>query len=117
MDGYELELKRFEIESYEKWRDWCTKMPKLHFKEEWEVKIIPPFGGAFARFTIDYKGNHISVYCDVLSRLGYMVDDNGEPIPYFEIYPNENGDCSRYYFDEVDAMMHEIDRLLKKGAE
>ena len=111
MDDMELELTRSKVESLEKWRDAIPQIPALHFKEEWEVKIIPPFGGAFARFTIDYNGNHISVYYDALSRLGYM------PQPYFEIYPNDNGDCSRYYANETGEMMEDIDRLLKKGAE
>lgn len=114
MIDFDLEKMRYHIEFKEDWRDWCTKMPKLHFKEEWEVKIIPAFGGAITRFTIDYKENHISVYCDVLSRLGYMVDDAGDPIPYFEIYPNENGDCSRYLFDETEQMMKDIERLLNE---
>lgn len=114
MNNWKLEEERFEIERKEEWRNWCGKMPKLHFKEEWEVKIIPAFGGAFTRFTIDYNGKHISVYCDVLSRLGYMFDEADSPIPYFEIYPNEDGDCNRYLFDETEQMMKDIERLLNE---
>lgn len=113
MMNYELEMKRCEIESQEKWRDVCKKMPSLHFKEEWEVKIIPPFGGALARFIIAHNNKYVSVYYDEYSRLGWMCDAYDNPIPYFELYPNANDDVSRYYLNETEEMMKEIEELLK----
>lgn len=110
--NYELDMKRYEVENTEKWREWCKKMPKLHFKPEWDVTIIPPFGLALTRFCVDYNGKHVSVYFDAYSNLGFMYDENDEPIPYFEIYPNKEGDISRYLLNETDEMMKDIEEIL-----
>ena len=61
-------------------RGWGARIPALHFEKEWDVKIIPPFGGAVIRFYINYNGKHVSVYLDGYSELGYMVDENDKPI-------------------------------------
>lgn len=117
--NYELEMKRYEVEGAENWRDWMRKIPPLKFKEEWNVKIIPPFGGAMARFCIDYNGRYVSVYLDVMSRLGWMVDDNDEPIPYWELYAPDAADkdekfddVNRYYLNETDELMKDIEIAL-----
>ena len=110
LNNFTLEDKRCEVEAREGWREWCNKMPKLHFDPAWSVRILPPYGGAMARFDIEYNGNYVDVYFDVYSRLGWMVNDDG-PIPYFELYPWE-GDCKRYYMDEVDEMMDDIRTVL-----
>lgn len=63
------------ISEYEKLQEcikWSEKIPALHFEKEWDVKIIPPFGGAIIRFTIDYNNKHVSVYFDGYSELGFM---------------------------------------------
>ena len=80
-------------------------------KKEWDVKIIPPFGGAVIRFYINYNGKHVSVYFDGYSELGYMVDENDEPVPYFEYYDGE--ECYRYYIDESEQMMADIKKFLE----
>lgn len=112
MIGYENEIVRYKVESDEKWREWSRKMPALHFKPEWDVVIIPPFGGALVRFRIDYNGKYVSVYFDAYSKLGYMYDEEDRPIPYWEIYPNSDGSVSRFYMDEIDDMMEEIEEIL-----
>jgi hypothetical protein len=99
------EMLRYEVERSEKWRDWCPQIPKLHFKEEWEVKIIPPFGGAIARFTVSYNHKHCSIYLDCYSRLG-LVDE-----PYWEIYCD--GECARFFLNEHEEMMEHIQNCLK----
>ena len=71
------------MKNYEKWK---KELPFFHFDEKWKVKIIPPFAGAVIRFFINYKDKNVSVYFDPDSSLGYMYDDNDEPIPYFEYY-------------------------------
>lgn len=110
-EEFKLEIDRGQIEQKEKWRNICNEIPPIHFKSEWKVYIIPPFGGAIARFLIEYKNKTISVYFDYYDRLGIMKQ------PYYEIYPNEDGDCSRYFVDEVDKMMEHIERLLEDGKE
>lgn len=111
--GFELEQKRYEVEAAEKWREWADKIPALHFEPEWNVHIIPPYGGAFARFYIKNGNKYADVYFDVLSRMGWMYDtDAGSPIPYFELYPWE-GDCKRYYMDEVKELENDIRKILE----
>jgi hypothetical protein len=43
---------RYQVESQERWHEWERLMPQLHFKENWGVTIIPPFGGAIIRFRV-----------------------------------------------------------------
>lgn len=94
------------------YREWMTKLPAFHFDKEWDVRIIPPFGGAIIRFTIEYKGKHISVYFDAYSNLGFVYEDNNgeKPIPYFEYYDGDN--IHRYYLNEADQMMEDIREFL-----
>lgn len=101
-----------DYERLQEHRKWMTKMPSLHFEREWDVKIIPPFGGVLTRFTIDHNGKHVSVYFDGYSELGWMYDDDNNPIPYFEYYDGE--DTHRYLMDEVDEMMEDIKNFLNK---
>lgn len=106
MDNMGLEMKRYAIESQEKWREICNKIPSLNFKKEWNVKIIPPFGGALTRFWIGYKNNHVSVYLDWYGRLG-CVDE-----PYWELCPWED-DVKRYYLTETEELMKDIETVLE----
>ena len=100
-----------DYENLQEYRKWGSKIPYLHFEKEWDVKIIPPFCGAIIRFYIEYNGKHVSVYLDGYSELGYMTDENGKPIPYFEYYDGE--ECYRYYIDESEQMMDDIKKFLE----
>lgn len=107
-----LEVSRI-ISDYERVQEhmkWAKEIPALHFEKEWDVKIIPPFAGAVIRFCINHNNKHVSVYFDAYSQLGYMVDKDGNPIPYFEYYDGE--DCYRYYMNEADKMMEDIKKFL-----
>lgn len=46
-------LNRLAIEQKENWREICKSVPTLHFKPEWEVSIIPPFGGDIKRYYLN----------------------------------------------------------------
>ena len=99
--------ERRSIERKEQWETWGKCIPALHFKPEWEVKIIPPFMGAMVRFYINYNNKHVSVYLDCYGRLG-CVD-----IPYYEMYDGE--DTHRYIMSnngDIDQMMDDIDKVL-----
>jgi len=97
-------LKRAEVEREEEWGEkWIKEIPHLHFKQDWKVKIIPPFGGAIARFWIDKGDNHVSVYLDCYDKLGYFG------APYWEVYPYEE--------DVYRVAMNDTDELLKIIAE
>ena len=100
-----------EYERVQEYRKWQNEIPALHFEKEWNVRIIPPFRGAIIRFWINYNNKHVSVYFDAYSELGYMIDENGEPIPYFEYYDGE--ECYRYYIDETERMMADIKAFLE----
>ena len=110
MRSFEETMLILKCESLQEYRKWEKEIPTLHFEKEWDVKIIPPFAGAIIRFTIDYNGKHISVYFDGYSELGYMVDENGNPIPYFEYFDGE--DCHRYHMNEAELMMEDIKDFL-----
>lgn len=109
-DNYINEIKRGEVERDEEWKKWCDKIPAIQFDSAWKVRVIPPFLGALARFWIEHNNKSVSVYFDGFSRLGWMVDSNDDPVPYYEMYDGD--DCTRYYLDETDEMMADIRRVL-----
>jgi hypothetical protein len=93
-------------------KKWNKKLPVFHFKQEWNVRIIPPFQGAIIRFTIKYNGKRVSVYFDGYSRLGQMHDSNYKPIPYFQC-TYEKDSIKYYYLDESENMMKDIETFLE----
>lgn len=99
--------KRYDLEREEKWNEIWRDIPELNFKEDWGVRIIPPFSGAVARFLI-MKGDEqiCSVYLDWFDNIGFV----GEP--YYEVYPMHN-DVGRYTLNEVDEMLGDIDKAFK----
>ena len=101
-----------DYERVQECRKWAKEIPTLHFEKEWEVKIIPPFSGAVIRFYINYNEKHVSVYFDGYSELGYMENEDGSPIPYFEYYNGE--DCYRYLMNETEQMMADIKEFLER---
>lgn len=106
------ELIRAQIETSEDWRGWCKKIPELHFDNDWNVRIIPLFAGALTRFVISKNNKNVSVYFDGYSKLGFMYDENDNPIPYFEIYSSTDSDVRRYYLNETEKMMNDIREVL-----
>ena len=108
----DLEVSKIisDYERVQESRKWMKEIPALHFDKEWDVRIIPPFGGAVIRFWIWHNDKKASVYFDAYSELGYMYDENDNPIPYFEFY---NGmDYQRYYLYETEQMMEDIRSFL-----
>lgn len=101
-------ISRYEkIQEHRKWR---KELPMFNFDKEWNVQIIPPFGGAIIRFYIEHNEKWVSVYFDAYSVLGYKVDENGEPVPYFEYY--DGNDIYRYDLNESKQMMADIREYL-----
>lgn len=99
-----------DYERVQESRKWAKEIPIFHFEKEWDVQIIPPFSGAVIRFCINHNDKHVSVYFDAYSELGYMYDEDNNPIPYFEYYDGE--DCYRYLINESEAMMEDIKKFL-----
>lgn len=108
---YKTMFDRCDIEREEEWRKWCEDMPYLHFDSEWEVKVIPPFGGALARFVVKKGNKSVSVYFDTACRLGWYAGKDGNPMPYFEIYPYAD-DVRRYSVCQTKQMMADIRKVL-----
>lgn len=98
-------MDRIGIEHQEGWRDWVKQIPSLKFDPEWMVKIIPPFGGAMARFLINLNHARVSVYLDCNDNLGCVGS------PYWEVYPVD-GDVARFLIHETDDLMACIERSL-----
>ena len=105
-DGHD----RSVIEHNEEWREWCCRIRPFRFDSDWDVRIVPPFGGAITRFTITKGDKHVSVYLDVFSRLGLMYDATGDHVPYYEVYDGK--DTPRFLLDEVDETMSYIRTVL-----
>ena len=98
---------RYLVESQERWHEWDRLMPQLHFKENWGVTIIPPFGGAIIRFRVEHNGRCVSVYFDGYDRLGIVGQ------PYWEVYDFNEGPY-RFLYDEVGDLMDYITSVLEK---
>ena len=91
------------------WRKWMHAIPCIQFPAHWYVRIVPPFMGAMVRFQVmkEPNGEWISVYLDCYDLLGCMG------APYWEIYPNAQGDTERVLMDETDELIAAIERALK----
>lgn len=104
MRDFEVSKIISDYERVQESRKWMKEIPALHFEKEWDVKIIPPFGGAVIRFWIWHNNKKVSVYFDAYDELGFV----GEP--YFEYYDGE--DCYRYLMNESEKMMEDIKNYL-----
>lgn len=100
-----LPLSRYEHEEKRRWRKRGEEVPKLNFPSEWEVRIIPPFGGADARFQVYYGDASVSVYLDLYNSLGVM--DRA----YWEVHPID-GDTFRCYIEEDQSLMKAIQQSI-----
>lgn len=101
--------ERYSVEKNEDWRRWVKEVPVITFKSGWEVRIIPPFAGAMARFLVSCPGTdeEISVYLDCHDALGYMG------YPYWEAYPID-GDTARFDMADTVGLVECIDKELNK---
>lgn len=100
-------MLRYEIENKEHWRERINEIPFLQFPQDWMIKIIPPFGGAMARFIVEKQGKRISVYLDFDNALGWWEG------PYWEIYPFED-DVYRCGINETQELIDAIAKALSE---
>jgi hypothetical protein len=95
-------VERAHVEENENWRDIMYKIPFIPFPPKWQIKPIPPFGGAVARFRVKLpNGKEKSVYLDWFDRLGCY----GEP--YWEVYPVD-GDVGRCPVEDTESLIQLI---------
>ena len=91
------------------------KIPCIKFKPDWNVKVIPPFGGATMRFTVERGGKRVSVYCDHFGCLGFFCDSDGNEAPYWEMYPRTYREADgELYQDTMRFALQDADRLVKE---
>ena len=103
-------IERYEIERNEEWRGWIESIPYLQFPPEWEVKVIPPFGGAMVRFLVKSEGHTVSVYLDCHAALG-AVDT-----PYWEVCPYDD-DVWRCGMKDTNELMGAIRHSIESNNE
>ena len=103
----DITMERYKIEREQGWREEIVTMPWITFPADWKIQIIPPFGDAVVRFSVEIpSGAKRSVYLDARCSLGAMLDENG-PIPYWEVYPYR-GDVGRCLKAEVEELLRMI---------
>jgi len=95
------------VDNINEYQKWAKKIPAMKFPSDWNVQIIPPFGGAIVRFTVQRDGskNKVSVYLDCYDRLGAVGQ------PYWELYPYK-GDTYRCAMENVDELLEIIEYAL-----
>ena len=97
-------LKRYHVEAEQDWKGEIVRIPWLHFRSNWQVRIIPPFADAVIRFQVILPSGMLkSVFMDSRNSLGvWWGADKNIPEPYWEVYPYKNdvGRC-----DLADTIM------------
>jgi len=98
-------MKDFEARlSYEKLMEhdkWIKEIPFFKVPEFCELKVIPPFGGAVARFLVKKGELQVSVYLDCYDNLGCCGK------PYWEVYPYKE-DVFRCGMEDVSELERAI---------
>lgn len=103
---------RYTLEKREKWRDIMNRIPFIQFPNNWQVQITPPCGGAVVRFRVKRfnikpdEPEDISIYLDWFGRLGCVQE------PYWEIFPDKDGNNLRFLLNETDEMLKAIQESL-----
>lgn len=88
---------------------WIDTIPYLSFPSNWKIKAIPPFAGAIIRYKIiNSHGAVVSVYLDCYEVLGVFGG------PHWEIYPDINGENTRFAINDTEALLKAIKKV-KKG--
>lgn len=95
----DIAVMRFMGKQSAEQRAWYDKMPRIPFPNDWDVRAVPPFGGAMVRYRIQRGGAEVSVYMDAHDKLGCVGQ------PYWEIHPNPEGECDRFLLREVDDLV------------
>ena len=105
MELKERYLASSDCERAFEWRSWIDRIPDIEFPAGWKIRVIPPFGGAIVRFRVITEWSNISVYLDAYDMLGYMANQ-----PYWELYPNEDGDVTRVMMNETKELIAALKR-------
>ena len=106
-EAVEEKLKRYHVEQEQDWKGEIVRIPWLHFRGDWQVRIIPPFGDAVIRFQVILPSGALkSIYMDSRHSLG-MWGNLATCEPYWEVYPYQ-GDVGRCALDDTIMLMEMI---------
>lgn len=107
-------VKRAEVEEQFDFRKWDGEIPFIEFREGWWIKMRPPFGNAIVRFSVTTSeiSGDISVYLDCYHLLG-IYGKPGDPEPYWEIYPSDDGDVERFAMEDTESLIDGIKRSIE----
>ena len=106
-EAVEEKLKRYHVEQEQDWKGEIVRIPWLHFRGDWQVRIIPPFADAVIRFQVILPSGVLkSVYMDSRNSLGIWGRGN-DAEPYWEVYPYQ-GDVGRCALDDTIMLMEMI---------
>ena len=106
-EAVEGKLKRYHVESEQDWKGEIVRIPWLHFRGDWQVRIIPPYADAEIRFQVILpSGTLKSIYMDSRHSLG-MWGDLATCQPYWEVYPYQ-GDVGRCALEDTIMLMEMI---------
>ena len=108
-DHFLLLNAQIRIEKEMEYDRWYKEIPFIKFPASWEVKIIPPFGGAVVRFRVrNTRGKEISVYLDCYDTLGCYGS------PYWEIFPAADDDIARYAMNDIDGLLKGLKAAMRR---
>ena len=100
-------LKRYHVEQEQDWKGEIVRIPWLHFRGDWQVRIIPPFADAVIRFQVILPSGLLkSIYMDSRHSLG-MWGNLATCEPYWEVYPYQ-GDVGRCALADTIMLMEMI---------
>jgi len=105
-----VDMNMMEHEEKMEYRKWMNEIPFIEFPKNSIVKMVPPYLGAVVRFQVANKekpDKTVSVYLDCYDNLAHCGH------PYWEIYPDEQGNNWRCGINEVDELSAMIDLALK----
>ena len=103
-------IRQLDIRTRERIENkWFDKIPSINFKQNWNVKILPPTGGVIVRFRVIRKedNSEVSVYLDCYDMLKHVGQ------PYWEVFSIKTGECLICFMNEADELINIIDYLLK----
>ena len=106
-------IERSNVERDESWRELSNEIPFIKFKAHWEVRVIPPWAFALARFNVRDSSKEDKRYCSIYLDCFTMMDDlNGS---FWEVFLCGVGgdEPERFDLSDVQGVVDCIDRKLK----
>lgn len=118
---------REELHEWEKWVEIIYKnVPAFDFGPGFQIKIVPPVGGAMVRMLVYFGSANVSIFLDAHNELNgrKFLDQHqyyNDPVEqaYWEIYPYHDpetdtaDDIKRYGLFEIDTITEDIKRTLQ----